>query len=1189
MKYADFIEGNKGFQYSVNIQYDLYNASKIEGYIPTQKSIELIQEYLLNTTLKDRNKATVLIGPYGKGKSHLQLVLLSILSGLHKEQVANLVLKIKKINEKCGELIESSINSKKYLPVVLNSNSMDLNQSFLIGLRQALIKMNVDNILPRTFYDAAVDVIEGWKEYDLTYERVKELILESCNLSVDQFIKNLKSYNLSAYEIFKTIFKEITSGIEFNPFINSDIVKLYEEVNHILKDKYGYDGMIIIFDEFSKFIEASAVYNTSRDLKILQDFAELANRSDEPQIHLLCVTHKTINEYITQIPQNKVDAWRAIEGRFKEVYFNSSSQQNYELISNAIVKEEVKFNKFWEEHQSDYSKYNDESFIIFNQLYSYEDFKKVILKGCFPLSPYSAYALPKISEKVAQNERTLFTFLSKEDRYSLLDIIKNNKGEKELVTIDNLYDYFEPLLKKELFNEKINDIWIKTDTALNHVYEEKEKSIIKSLAIINIINDYKVLPPNIGNISKCIGYKKEDATNIIETLVNKGILIIRKSKKIVDFMPISGINIEEKINALVEVKMKNIDTTKVVEEILDSKYILPRNYNDKFKMVRYFNRVFMTTGELTAYDSAQLLLDNKGGDGLFVNLLIESDQDREKLFLWMKKISDTRICIVVPQNNLDIRREIGRYTVIKELLNDEELLKEDKAIESQLELLLEDIVIYIRNILKTVFAMENDSVDLYINENRMGKASQMKLSELASEICLEHYDRCPIVNNELINKNNISVPILKGRNFIVNMLLNKSYTEFDGEGNSVECTLFRTTILNKGLINLNKKIDKDLSFLFKQIKEFISESEKEEKSFSELYENIITDKYHIGIRKGVIPIYLAFVLKDYYNEAIIYIGGRKKREIPLTTEVLNNINDNPGGYFLKIEKGTKEKDDYILELEKLYKNYSNDRNSEGKYADIVKSMQAWLQSLSKYAQVHKIDLITCTELDSDIVRFRNSLVKYDINYRQFLFKDLPNLFNASTFNECLIRLKEIKIYEEDADRKLRSIVIEKTSEIINKDYKGTLPSAIKTWLLHVDDEKLNHLYDITINKALDILRENENNQEIIVSKLAYALTGLALEDWNDNSINVYINELNRVIDAVENYEIACDDGNEGVIKISFVTANGDSTEKTFNKSEITPFGSMLLNNIEESLYEFGDSIDDNEKRNILIKILEKFV
>ncbi|WP_415306355.1 hypothetical protein, partial [Clostridium perfringens] len=85
--------------------------------------------------------------------------------------------------------------------------------------------------------------------------------------------------------------------------------------------------IFMVFDEFSKFIEASTDRNNAKDMKVLQDIAELCNRTKENQIHLACITHKSINEYISKIPSNKIDMWRAIEGRFKEIYFTTSSKQ----------------------------------------------------------------------------------------------------------------------------------------------------------------------------------------------------------------------------------------------------------------------------------------------------------------------------------------------------------------------------------------------------------------------------------------------------------------------------------------------------------------------------------------------------------------------------------------------------------------------------------------------------------------------------------------------------------------------------------------------------------------------------------------------------------------------------------------------------------------------------------------------
>ena len=72
MRYSDYIAIRDGFQTSVNLEYDLNNAAKVLGYIPTEQSVEILGQ-LLRSFYYDKdiqNRSTVLVGPYGRGKSH---------------------------------------------------------------------------------------------------------------------------------------------------------------------------------------------------------------------------------------------------------------------------------------------------------------------------------------------------------------------------------------------------------------------------------------------------------------------------------------------------------------------------------------------------------------------------------------------------------------------------------------------------------------------------------------------------------------------------------------------------------------------------------------------------------------------------------------------------------------------------------------------------------------------------------------------------------------------------------------------------------------------------------------------------------------------------------------------------------------------------------------------------------------
>ena len=46
---SEMISVASGFQYSVNIGYDLNNNDKLENFIPTRSAIELLKDILLST------------------------------------------------------------------------------------------------------------------------------------------------------------------------------------------------------------------------------------------------------------------------------------------------------------------------------------------------------------------------------------------------------------------------------------------------------------------------------------------------------------------------------------------------------------------------------------------------------------------------------------------------------------------------------------------------------------------------------------------------------------------------------------------------------------------------------------------------------------------------------------------------------------------------------------------------------------------------------------------------------------------------------------------------------------------------------------------------------------------------------------------------------------------------------------
>lgn len=254
-----------GFQYSVNIGYDLYNDDKLKNFIPTKSALELMEDVLRSTNSTSNERARVLVGAYGKGKSHIVLTILAMLMKRDLELFKKTMPRIKE-NPRLFQCIQNYYESdNKILPIIIMGSNTSLSQAFLLALHRTLSMHGLLNVMPETNYKAAINVIERWKkEFPDAYENLKNVL----DIPVDKFVEELQNYSIDAYEKFEKIYPTLTAGSLFNPFIGFDVVDLYEEAIKGLKTK-GYTGLYVIYDEFSKFLETNIMEASVSDTKML--------------------------------------------------------------------------------------------------------------------------------------------------------------------------------------------------------------------------------------------------------------------------------------------------------------------------------------------------------------------------------------------------------------------------------------------------------------------------------------------------------------------------------------------------------------------------------------------------------------------------------------------------------------------------------------------------------------------------------------------------------------------------------------------------------------------------------------------------------------------------------------------------------------------------------------------------------
>ena len=526
-------------------------------------------------------------------------------------------------------------------------------------------------------------------------------------------------------------------------FRSMDVVKLYIAVANALCEQTEYKGIHVIFDEFSKFLESNLDERRMLNFKIIQDMAEAATRSSDKQIHFTCVTHKDILDYAVS------DSFKTVEGRFSKVWFVSSSEQSYELIANAFQRSE-EFERFKEEHKEKFREVIATSFVnVFDEL-SEEAFEKKLVYGCFPLSPISAFALLRVSELVGQNERTLFTFLAQDAVHAVVPFLNEERETLDFVTVDQIYDYFEELFKKELFNRRVHSLWSKANAALYQALNEFQTKIIKAISIINIIADdrLKAIP---AHLKMALLMSDDEFETAVNSLQKNHILLQRDSSEFV-LLTANGVDVQKSIENQISTHISKIKVGETMNKAVSFRYVLPREHNDRFCMLRYFKQIFMEAEVFLQYKEARQLLSENVCDGLIIYIVEKDSSLTEEILKKVEGFTDSPQIMLVMSKIPFTSEYLLKKLVAAEQLKETEIARQDKHYYEEIEVFEEDLQKQLSSRIHEMFAP--GSVNSYfINCNgRKDISRQAELNHEISAICDELYYLTPRINNEMVNK-----------------------------------------------------------------------------------------------------------------------------------------------------------------------------------------------------------------------------------------------------------------------------------------------------------------------------------------------------------------------------------------------------------------------------------------------------
>lgn len=840
-------------------------------------------------------------------------------------------------------------------------------------------------------------------------------LLQTPNIEIINFIGEFKSIT----NVFADYF-DVNQNNKHTEHILSEIFNRY----HSLGEKNPL--LILMIDEFGKFLEYASQNLPEKELYFIQQLSEFANNPDY-NIVLITTVHQNFDAYAFALSTVQKQEWTKVKGRFREITFNEPVEQLLFLAAEHL-KQNNADRKTETEIKSALGIAKKSNAFNINADYATEVSAKL-----FPLDLIAANILTLSLQKYGQNERSLFSFLESTDHTGINSF---NKQTNPFYNTSCVYDYLTFNFYSYI-NSRYNPdfaVWSAIKNSLEEVerlFDTDFPDYAKILKTIGLLNITAAAGSDLGKdflvsyATSCLGIKNAD--KLIENLENRKVILFRTYNK--RFVLFAGTDLDIS-SALIEAENKVSDISDI-STLLNRYYQLPPVFAKSYSYLNGTPRMF----EFKISEQPISEIPQEEIDG-FINLIFN-----EKLSLnEVKKHSaneEEAIIYGFYQNSKTIKNLLFEIEKTRKVIEEND---HDKAAVKELN----NILFHQQNllnhyILNNLYSKKSDLIWIY-NGAEVKINSKKNFNKLLSQICFEIYYKTPIFKNELVNKNRISTSIHTAKRKYLRALVdgwNKPDLGFAKEKFPPEKTIYLTLLKEQGIylyadeINFTTQVSSKSSFkhLWQYSNDFLSSAKKSKRKISEFSEPLTSKPFKLkqGLIDFWIPSFL-FIKRDDF--ALFSENGY----IPyITDEVLELIIKYPEDYEIK----TFDIEGVKLDIFNSYRVFLN-QNSKQKldnqtFIETIKPFLTFYKGLLEYSK-------NTTRLKKETLAIRNAIANSQDPEKSF-FEDFPLALGYSVdgLQKSKDKLQSYITKLQDAIRELRTSydgLLNRFEDFICEEYIG---------------------------------------------------------------------------------------------------------------------------------------------------------
>ena len=815
---------HRRYHRSVNLERDFDNPEAVEGYVLTERSLEALQRMLAAFDNPKAQRAWTLIGVYGTGKSAFAHYL-TALCAPEKSKAA----------EQAWHVTEQALPKDSPLleQILATLPPQGLLRCVVVGQREPL----------------------SWT--------VMRALANGCQ----EFWSRKQKPDW--FETLTDWGAEVAVGR--CQITNQQVLTLLEQVTQAAKTQ-----VLLVLDELGKNLEYAVHHGGTDDLYLLQQIAELRYKG-KYQVHFVGLLHQSFAGYSERLSAIEQNEWTKIQGRFETMQFTESASQMTRLIGQAIERPEGEASDRVASvcNQTAKAWFKALKPVLVNQGIAEKD-----ISAAYPLHPVTALVLPLLCTRYAQNDRSLFTFLTSHEPHGLTEFLAARAFDGELVPtlqLHQLYDYFVEAATG--LASRINlQRWVEIQGLIQEAQTQNESvlNVLKTIGILNLITATGALKAAPALVAFALCDHPDDRAaleswqTVIQDLTQKGIITYRNQTDDLKLWEGSDFNVEAAIYQLIE--KERLPLAELLTRARPLQPIVAQRHYTTTGNLRYFEQQYADSLTLLA----ALRCHAPSTDGLIVYWL-----DRQLPEEPPAQTVDGKPLVVITTTQLDLlRTRAQQLQALKTIHKEATALQTDGVARREVKHRLVDAERLLDDTLQQAFNWSAGQNQCWIAGEATTVLKTRAFQALLSELCDRTYHLGLRLDNEFINRRKLTSQGATARRELIEAMLEHNRQQRLGlDGYGPEVAMYYSVLAATGIHRQDEEewdfqpphSESGVATIWQAIEQFCQAATKEQRSLNLLYEQLEQPPY--GVKPGAIPLLLAAFLLYHVDDVGIYKDG----------------------------------------------------------------------------------------------------------------------------------------------------------------------------------------------------------------------------------------------------------------------------------------------------------------------------